>query len=81
MNEKDHIQDEIHECLKILDDNIEILTNLEKGLDDEKEDEFIPSLQLHDLYDMTEDMAESTKIKNAESSFLRRQQDENSANL
>lgn len=80
MNDKDIFQDEINECLKILDENMEILNDLEHGLDDEKEDEFTPNLQLHNLYDMTEDVAESVKIKNAESSFMKRQFSDYAAN-
>jgi hypothetical protein len=30
-------------------------------------------LELHNLYDMTEDVAESSKLKRAESNFARRQ--------
>ena len=30
-------------------------------------------MQLHDLYDMAEDVSESSKLKRAESNFMRRQ--------
>jgi flagellin-specific chaperone FliS len=52
---------------------VEILANLELDLDDEKEDELTTDLELHQLYDMTEDVAESSKLKRAESNFARRQ--------
>ena len=66
----------IKKCLDILDENVEILANLEFNLDDEKEDEFIPHMELHHLYDMTEDVAESAKLKRAEFNFSRRQSED-----
>jgi hypothetical protein len=59
--------------LDILEENVEILANLEFDLEDEKEDEITPDMELHNLYDMTEDVAESAKLKRAESNFSRRQ--------
>jgi len=47
-------------------------------LDDEKEDELTPNMELHNLYDMTEDVSESTKLKRAESNFTRRQSENSS---
>ena len=69
----DSLQDEVKKCLDILDENSEILANLESDLDDEKEDHLIPDMQLHQLYDMTEDIATSSKIRRAESNLIRRQ--------
>ncbi len=40
---------------------------------DEKNDELIPDMKLHNLFDMTEDVAESEKIKFAESKLVQRQ--------
>ena len=42
-------------CLKILEENVEILANLEMDLEDENEDELVPNMELHQLYDMLED--------------------------
>ena len=67
------LPESVKKCLDILEENVEILANLELDLDDEKEDTLIPNLELHQLYDMTEDVAESTKLKRAESNFARRQ--------
>ena len=36
----------------------------------------VPDMKLHHLYDMTEDVAESEKIKRAESKFMRRQSED-----
>jgi len=62
----------IKKCLKILEENIDILSNIELDLEDQKEDEITSGLELHDLYDMTDDVAESVKLKRAEFSLMRR---------
>ncbi len=69
----DDIPDEVKKCLDILEENVEILANLEFELEDEKEDELITNMELHQLIDMTEDVAEASKLKRAESKFVRRQ--------
>ena len=63
----------VKECLDILDDNVEILANLEFDLESENEDELTPNMELHQLYDMTEDVSVSAKLKLAESNLVRRQ--------
>ena len=68
----DDLPDSVKECIKILDDCVDFLSNLEHELEDEKEDEITSNLELHQLYDMTEDVAESAKIKRAESNLVRR---------
>lgn len=68
----DDLPESVKECMKILDDCVDFLSDLEHDLDDEKEDELAPDLKLHQLYDMTEDVAESAKIKRAESNLMRR---------
>jgi len=45
-------------------------------LNDEQEDELTPNVELHNLYDMTEDVAESAKLKRAEFNFSRRQSED-----
>jgi flagellin-specific chaperone FliS len=69
----DDLPESVKKCLDILDENIEILADLEFNLDDEKEDDLTPNMELHNLYDMTEDVAQSAKIKRAESNLARRQ--------
>ncbi|MDO8641229.1 MAG: hypothetical protein Q7R33_06755 [Nitrosarchaeum sp.] len=68
----DKLPEAIKKCLKILEENIDILSNVELDLEDQKEDELTSGLGLHDLYDMTDDIAESTKLKRAEFSLMRR---------
>jgi len=71
----DELPESIKKCLKILEENIDILSNVELDLEDQKEDELTSGLELHDLYDMTDDVAESTKLKRAEFSLMRRKSD------
>ena len=69
----DDIPEAVKKCLDILEENVEILANLEFDLESEKEDELIPNMELHQLFDLTEDVSESAKLKHAESNLMRRQ--------
>jgi len=66
------LPESVKKCLDILEENVEILANIELDLEDEKEDELTSNLELHQLYDMTEDVAESSKLKRAEANYARR---------
>ena len=70
---EDDLPEAVKKCLDILEENVEILANLEYDLNEENEDEITTDMQLHDLYDMAEDVSESSKLKRAESNFMRRQ--------
>ncbi|QMU53613.1 MAG: hypothetical protein GKS07_01005 [Nitrosopumilus sp.] len=69
----DDLPKEIEKCLAMLDENMDVLSGIEFDLDNEKEDELTPDMNLHNLYDMTEDVSESAKLKRAELNFTRRQ--------
>jgi len=69
----DELPETVKKCLDILEENVEILANLGFDLESEKENELIPNMELHQLYDMTEDVFESVKLKRAESNLMRRQ--------
>jgi alkyl hydroperoxide reductase subunit AhpF len=69
----DDIPEAVKKCLDILEENVEILANLEFDLESEKEDELIPNMELYQLFDLTEDVSESAKLKRAESNLMRRQ--------
>jgi len=69
----DDLPETVKKCLDILEENVEILANMEYDLKDEEEDELTSNMELYQLYDMTEDVAESAKLKRAESNFMRRQ--------
>ena len=70
--DNDELPEAIKKCIKILEENIDILSNLEMDLEDQKENELVTDLEIHDLYDMTEDLAESAKLKRAEFNLMRR---------
>jgi len=72
----DDIPDTIKKCLDILDENLEIVSNIEFDLNDEKNNELVSDMKLHNLFDMTEDIVESEKIKHAESKLMRRQSED-----
>ena len=69
----DDIPESVEKCLKILDENLEILANIEMSLEDEREDELVPNMELYELHDMAEDVSQSSKIKRAEINFINRQ--------
>ena len=70
---EDDLNEIVEKCFKILEENVDILANLEMDLEDEKEDELVPNMELYQLYDITEDVSESSKIKRAEFNLARRQ--------
>jgi len=72
----DDLPDAVKKCLDILEENVEILANMEHELEDEKEDELTPNMELHQLYDMTEDVTESSKLKRAEFNLMRRKSED-----
>ncbi len=69
----DELPQAVKKCLDMLEENVEILANLEMDLEDEREDELVPNMELYQLFDMTEDVSESAKLKRAESNLVRRQ--------
>ncbi len=69
----EELPESVKKCLDILEENVEILANLEFDFESEREDELTPNMELHQLYDMTEDVSESVKLKRAESNLVRRQ--------
>ena len=74
MEDKD-LAEYVAECLDIVDENLEILSDIEFEIEQQKDDEVIPNMQLHDLIDMTHDVADLIKIRKAEASYMRRQGD------
>ena len=72
----DDFSEELEKSLAILDENMDVLADIEFDLDDSKEDELTPDMGLHNLYDMTEDVSESAKLKRAELNFTRRQSED-----
>ena len=66
------LAEDIRECLDMLDENIEALTDIEEDLDEESENELAVDVGLHELYDMGEDVAARVRLRRAERTFLRR---------
>jgi hypothetical protein len=62
----------IDDCMKILDENVGVLSDMQFDLNKQKEDELVPSMQLTDLIDMTQDVADSSRLKKAEFSLIQR---------
>jgi len=71
----DELPETIEQSLKILEENLEILENLEMDLEDSKEDKLETIQGLYQLFDMTEDVSESSKIKRAEVNLIKRQEE------
>ncbi len=69
----DNFPETVDKYFKILEENIDILANLALDLEDNKEDELVPDMELYQLFDMTEDVSESSKIKRAEFNLAQRQ--------
>jgi len=72
----DDLPETVEKCLKILEENVEVLENLEMDLQDENKDELVPNLEIHQLFDMIEDVSHSSKIKRAEFNLARREAEE-----
>jgi len=72
----DDLPETVEKCLKILEENVEVLANLEMDLQDENKDELVPNLEIHQLFDMIEDVSHSSKIKRAEFNLARRESEE-----
>lgn len=62
----------LDDCLKMLDENVDILSNIEYELNQQKEDDLTPNMHLTDLIDMTHDVADSSRLKKAEFTFMQR---------
>jgi hypothetical protein len=62
----------LDDCIKMLDDNVDILSDIEYELNQQKEDELVPEMNLTDLIDMTNDVADSSRQKKAEFTFMQR---------
>ena len=70
---QDDLAIDLKEFIKILDENVEILEDLEQEVKNEVEDEIEPDMNLVELIDMGDDLAESSKLKNAEENLMQRQ--------
>lgn len=72
MEPGEEITEVLDECMKLLDENVSILSDIEYSLESEKEDVIIDKMTKDELIDMVHDVADSSRIKKAESNFVRR---------
>lgn len=72
LEDKDEFANLLDECIRILDDNVSVLNDIEYSAESEKEDVVITDLTKNDLVNMAHDVADSSRIKRAESYFVKR---------
>lgn len=72
MEPGEEITEVLDECMKLLDENVDILSDIEYSIESEKEDIIVDKMTKDELIDMVHDVADSSRIKKAESSFVRR---------
>ncbi len=72
LEDKDDFASLLDDCIKALDGNIDVLNDIEYALESEKEDAVITDLTKSDLVNMAHDVADSSRIKKAESQFVKR---------
>jgi len=72
LKDKDDFASLLDECIKILDDNVSVLNDIEYSAESEKEDAVITDLTKNDLVNMAHEVADSSRIKRAESYFIKR---------
>lgn len=78
LEDKDDFASLLDDCIKLLDDNMDVLNDIEYSLESEKEDYIITDLTKNDLVNMAHDVADSSRIKRAESQFTKRFFEQNS---
>jgi hypothetical protein len=72
MEERDDFVNMLDECIKILDENLDVLNDMEYSLESDREDIIITELTKSELVDMAHEVADSSRIKKAESYFIKR---------
>ncbi len=72
MEPGEEITEVLEECTRLLDENISILSDIEYSLESEKENIIIDNMTKEELIDMAHEVADSTRIKKAESAFTKR---------
>ena len=72
MENRDDLAHMLDECIKLLDENVDVLNDIDYSLESEKEDVVITELTKNDLVDMAHEVSDLSRIKRAESDFVRR---------
>jgi hypothetical protein len=73
MTDEADLVDYIKEVRMILADSLDTLFNLEYDAINEKDEEVVPISSVTELIDMSYDVADSQRIKNAETELMKRQ--------
>jgi len=72
MEKPDEFTNLIDECMKLLDENVDVLSDIKYSLDSQKEDLVKTGMTKNDLVEMAEEVADLSRIKKAESGFIKR---------
>jgi len=78
MENQDDLVKIVDECIKLLDENVDVLNDIDYSLESEKDDVVKTDLTKNDLVSMAYEVSDSTRIKKAESEFVRRLVEKNS---
>lgn len=78
MSNCDDLSEIVKDFIKVFDENIDILSNIEYSFNSDVEDCLIPNVNKTELIDMVYEVSNSVRIKKAESSFIQRYVTENS---
>lgn len=62
----------VREFKKVIEDSLEILTDLDCDFVQSKEDELTPIASMQDVHEASDDIVSFAKIKRAESELIRR---------
>ncbi len=72
MSNNDDLSCIVQDCIKIFDENIDVLVTVDSSLRLDPEDRLVPDMNKDSLIDMAFDVADSARIKKAESDFMQR---------
>lgn len=72
MSNQDDLSDIVRDCIEMFDENINILSDVCNSLGSESEDNLTLVSDKTELIDMIHEVADSVRIKKAESSFMQR---------
>ena len=72
MSNQDDLSDIVRDCMAMLDENIDILSDVCNSLGSESEDDLTPVSDKTELIKMVHEVADSIRIKKAETRFMQR---------
>ena len=72
MSNQDDLSDIVRDCISMFDENIDILSDVCDSLGSESEDDLILVSDKTELIDIVHEVANSVRIKKAESRFMQR---------